>query len=46
MRGGCLEGWQRLKLCNGVDVAADQTLNLPAVRAVQHREADYIKWLQ
>jgi hypothetical protein len=31
---GCLEGWQKLKLGDVVDVVADQGLNLTAVRAL------------
>ena len=42
----CLEGWQKLKLGDVVDVVADQALNLTAVRALQWREAANVKRLE
>jgi hypothetical protein len=46
LRKGYLKGWQEFKLCDVVDVVADQRLNLAAVRALQRREAANVKRLQ
>jgi hypothetical protein len=46
LRKGYLKGWQEFKLCDVVDVVADQRLNLPAVCALQRQEAANVKRLQ
>jgi hypothetical protein len=43
---GCLEGWQKFNFSDVVDVVADQSLHLLAVRTLQWQEAAHIKWLK
>jgi hypothetical protein len=42
---GCAEGWQKLKLCNVVDMAAYKAVDLISVRALQWQEAANVKQL-
>jgi hypothetical protein len=41
-----VKDWQKLELCDVVNVVADQRLDFAAVRALQRREAAHVEWLQ